>query len=282
MIAVLIGVLAQSAPPVAADHLFASLEKRLVNDGVNADFVHAIYQNPAVKLEPNIIAGNITRSEKKLDYQQFLTDATVVRAKQYMNEHLGALESTHRQFGVPSSIIVAILMVETRLGVYTGKHLTINVLSTMAVANDPQVQRQIFSELSFDRSHKESRKNALERLQARAKRGYSELRAYLEYVQRSGKDPFQLKGSSEGAIGISQFLPSNIDRYGHDLNGDGVIDLFDHEDAIASVAAFLHAHHWGKAKSEEEKKRVLLSYNRSSYYVNTIYGLAMRLEGRPS
>ena len=106
---------------------------------------------------------------------------------------------------------------------------------------------------------------------------FLELKSFLEYVHTSGKDPFTLKGSTEGAIGICQFLPSNISHYGHDANGDGVIDLFRHDDAIASTASFLRAHHWQKARNEQDKKKVLLSYNRSVYYVDTIYSLALRL-----
>jgi membrane-bound lytic murein transglycosylase B len=276
-IALFMAVVAHVSPLVAADQLFQSLEKRLIKDGVNADLVHAIYRNPVVKLETGIMAGNITRSEKTLNYQQFLTDATVAKAKQYLIEHHRALENAYRQFGVPSSIITAILMVETRLGTYTGKHLTVNVLSTMAVASDPQVQRQIYSKVIPDPADKESHRKAMKRLQTRAARGYRELKAYLEYVHTNGKDPFTLKGSSEGAIGICQFLPSNISQYGHDANGDGIVDLSNHDDAIASAASFLHAHHWKKAKTEKEKKKVLLRYNHSVYYVDTIYALALRL-----
>jgi membrane-bound lytic murein transglycosylase B len=277
LIAVFIAVLVQSSPLLAANSLFASLEKRLIDDGVNADLVRAVYRNPAVKLVTGTMAGNITRSEKTLNYQQFLTDATVAKARHYLNKHRRVLENAYRQFGVPTSIITAILMVETRLGTYTGKHLTVNVLSTMAVANDPKVQKQIFSNLITDRNDKESHKNAMKRLQARAGRGYRELKACLEYVHTNGKDPFTLRGSSEGAIGICQFLPSNISQYGRDGNGDGIVDLDNHADAIASAASYLHAHHWKKAKTEKEKKKVLMRYNHSVYYVDTVYALALRL-----
>ena len=53
-----------ASPSYAAEPLFSSLARQLVDDGIDAQFVQSIYQNPAVKLEPHIIAGNLKRSEK--------------------------------------------------------------------------------------------------------------------------------------------------------------------------------------------------------------------------
>jgi hypothetical protein len=59
---------------------------------MDLQFVQSIYQNPAVKLEPHIIAGNLKRSEKALGYSQYLTDASVLKAKNYLNEHRVSLK----------------------------------------------------------------------------------------------------------------------------------------------------------------------------------------------
>jgi membrane-bound lytic murein transglycosylase B len=134
-----------ASPSYAVEPLFSSLENLLIADGMDLQFVQNIYQNPAVKLEPHVIAGNLKRSEKALDYSQYLTDASVLKATKYLNENQASLNKAFKEFGVPPSIIVAVLTVETWLGAYTGKYPTINVLSTMAVAGDPQVQEKIFS-----------------------------------------------------------------------------------------------------------------------------------------
>jgi len=70
-------------------------------------------------------------------------------------------------------------------------------------------------------------------------------------------------------------MPSNINHYGFD--GDGILDLFNHADAIASIASFPRAHKWEKARKTEEKKKALLQYNRSIYYVDTAWALAEKL-----
>jgi|WetSurMetagenome_2_1015567.scaffolds.fasta_scaffold21324_2 membrane-bound lytic murein transglycosylase B len=266
-----------ASPSYAVESLFSSLENRLVDDGIDVKFVQSIYQNPAVKLEPHIIAGNLKRSEKALDYSQYLTDASVLKATKYLNENQASLNQAFKEFGVPPSIVVAILTVETWLGSYTGKYPTINVLSTMAVAGNPQVQAKIFSFFGNETCAPDIQKQILFSLEQREKRGYRELKFLLTYLEKNRRDPLSIKGSVEGAIGIPQFLPSNIDHYGQDGDGDGIVNLFNHADAIASIACFLNAHQWKKARKPKEKKEVLLRYNRSVYYVNTVWALAERL-----
>jgi len=145
-------------------------------------------------------------------------------------------------------------------------------------AVNPQVQEKIFYFFGDGINNPDFKKQILSALQRREERGYRELKFLLTYVEKNYLDPFNIKGSVEGAIGIPQFMPSNIGSYGQDGNSDGVVDLFNHDDAIASVAYFLSAHQWEKDRKVEEKKKVLLNYNRSTYYVNTVWALAKKLK----
>ncbi len=262
------------ASVLAAEPLFAPLEELLIKDGLDETFVRTLYQDKNVKLEPRILARNLTRSEKKLDYSQFLSEAVVTQGRQYSEDYRQALERAHEHFGVPSSVVVAILSIETRLGGYTGNSSTVNILSTMAVGEQPEVQEQIFSSFQEPLSKEEFQEKILPCLHRRARRGYQDLKALLEYASKNGLDPLSVKGSLEGAIGIPQFLPSNITAYGRDGDGDGIIDLFNHEDAIASVASFLYANHWNL----KEDREVILRYNRSTYYADTVLALAKKLQ----
>ncbi|MBN2468094.1 MAG: lytic murein transglycosylase, partial [Deltaproteobacteria bacterium] len=228
-------------------------------------------------LEPHIISVNLQWKESTVNYNQFLKPKTVANAKAYLKTHCESLNAARERFGVSPQIIVAILTVETRLGTVTGTYPTINVLSTMAVADTPPVQERIFALLVPGETDAASREEVMRRLTARVGRGYRDLKAFLAYVRQQGKDPCIIKGSREGAIGIPQFIPSNITQYGHDGNNDGLIDLFDHDDAIASVARFLSLHRWNEDASVKEKKATLLRYNRSVYYVDAVYALARRL-----
>ena len=149
----------------------------------------------------------------------------------------------------------------------------------MAGSEETEIREKILASLTEEQRGMQSQAVISKRLTKRAARSYRELKALINYVHNNAIDPFTIVGSSEGAIGIPQFLPSNIEHYGRDGDGDGRIDLFNHHDAIASVASYLRAHHWGRAKGAKGKKKVILYYNRSTYYANTVYTLAQKLNG---
>lgn len=277
--AILISILLTPLTIGASESHFVTLQGRLIADGLEASLVRSVYQNPLVKLELEVVAANLVRSEAALNYDQFLSKYSVHKAKRYIERHGTSLDEANRRFGVEPSVIVAVLMVETALGTYPGKYQTINVLSTMAVSQEPAVREKIFAGLTEEQKKMQSSAVISKRLTKRASRSYRELKALLNYVHSNDIDPFTIVGSSEGAIGIPQFLPSNIKQYGRDGDGDGRIDLFNHPDAIASVANFLRAHRWGRAQGDKEKKKVILYYNRSNYYADTVFTLAQRLNG---
>src|SRR3954465_14297841 len=80
---------------------------------------------------------------------------------------------------------------------------------------------------------------------ARAAFFRGELEQYLLLARENNLDVFALRGSYAGAIGIPQFMPGSLRRYGVDFDGDGAIDLRrSPADAIGSVGNFLHGHGW--------------------------------------
>jgi len=263
-----------------AESLFGNLPERLISDGMDPILVRSIYQNPKAKVELEVVAGNLVRSEATLDYGQFLSPYAVNKAARYLKRYGQTLGEAKRRFGVEPEVVVAVLMVETALGTYPGKYVAVNVLSTMAASEDGEIRERVLASLTEEQRNMQSPEIIAKRLTKRATRGYRELKALINYVKNNDIDPFTVQGSSEGAIGIPQFLPSNIEHYGRDGDGDGRIDLFNHHDAIVSVASFLRAHRWGKAQGDSGKKKVLLYYNRSTFYADTVYTLAQRLNGK--
>ena len=80
---------------------------------------------------------------------------------------------------------------------------------------------------------------------ARAEFFRKELEHYLLLAREEKVDPFELRGSFAGAMGIPQFMPSSYRAHGIDFNGDGRRDLWhDPEDAIGSVANYLKMYGW--------------------------------------
>lgn len=117
-----------------------------------------------------------------------------------------------------------------------------------------------------------------EKLDEKSLWAYREVKALLAHCERNNLDPRELIGSEYGAIGICQFMPTNLEAYTDDGDGDGIIDLFNPNDAIISTAKFLAVHNWGKAEDIAAQRRVIMRYNISSRYANTVLALAESLE----
>ena len=123
---------------------------------------------------------------------------------------------------------------------------------------------------NFKRKDEISRKDYEKRAIRKSKWAYRELKAFLEYTQRENFDPVGIQGTYAGALGIAQFMPTTLMAYARDGNQDGVIDLFTHADAMASIASVRNRFGWKPGIDNEKAKKVIYRYNHSDYYVNTI------------
>ncbi len=255
---------------------FASLKARLINDGFDAGTIKKIYKNPKIKFDFKGVSLYFIHSEGKLDYDQFLAQKEIIRAKKYINNHLKTFIRAEQGFGVERYVIAAILLVETRFGTYTGKRYVINTLSTMAALKDKKVKAALWKKIK-DTTYL-SKKEFGKKAGSKADWAYNELKAFLEYIIKEKKNPFDIKGSYAGAMGYCQFMPSNILLYGKDGNRDGSIDLFTHEDAIMSIAKYLANYGWYSDITDKEAFRVVYQYNHSEFYVNTVLKIAEKLE----
>lgn len=132
-----------------------------------------------------------------------------------------ALERAERRFGVPASLVVGIIGVETFYGRVTGDYKVVDALATLAFdfpSASPRDRSAFFRD---------------------------ELEQLLVWAAREDLDPHTVRGSYAGAIGLPQFMPGSILRHAVDFDGDGHIDLLGSAaDAIGSVANFLATHGW--------------------------------------
>ncbi len=234
---VMFGLGAASAVPASTpkkiDH-FEFIQKKLIKDGFNREKIKRLYRRPQVFFEAEGATLLFTYSEAKLNYDQFAADGPIDKAKKYMKKYKEDLDRTEKAYGVNSRVITAILLVETRLGSYLGSRSTLNTLSTLASLMDPATRTEFYQKIPQDK--RISRKKFEKSAQRRSKWAYKELKAFLEYSEQEGFDPAEIPGSFAGAMGYSQFMPSNILTYGIDGDNDGSIDLYTHADAIASIA----------------------------------------------
>lgn len=255
----------------------STLVERLTRDGLDREYLQDLFARPEFRLVPQAVAKSLIRKEANLNYAQYLEKYAVDRTIAYLRTHRRSLEGMEQHFGISAPVVVAILSVETSCGRYMGKFPTVNVLATQALSLQPTIYGRIYDLIPAKEKSKLTRERVRERLMEKSIRAYAELKAFLALFKEQDRDPLSVRGSMEGAIGLPQFLPSNINTYGFDGNGDGKIDLFEHEDAIASVASFLKAHKWNEEGTEQEKKQVIRLYNPSEYYADTILRLSQLL-----
>jgi len=256
---------------------FTALEHRLVADGFKKEKIEKIFKNPNVFFDPKGVSLFFVHSESTLDYTQFLSAKSIKKAALYMEKHQKELDDAQSTYGVDKTIITAIILVETRLGTYLGKREVINTLATMASLNDKQVRESLWHSISS--AGKLTRKKFNKKAAVKSKWAYSELKALLKYAFRENINPVRITGSYAGAMGIAQFMPSNALSLAKDGNDDGHIDLFNHSDAIFSIANYLKHFGWKTSTTRKDARKILFKYNHSNYYVDTLLKISDRLKG---
>jgi membrane-bound lytic murein transglycosylase B len=152
------------------------------------------------------------------------------------------LQLAEELYGVPPAIVVGIVGVETIYGQQTGGFRVLDALAT----------------LSFDFPTGRRDRSGFFR---------GELENFLLMCRRESLDPTLPLGSYAGAMGLPQFMPSSVLKYGIDFDGNGHVDLHaSAADVIGSVANYLAAFGWergspthfGVAAPVEVRDRALL------------------------
>ncbi|WP_276819368.1 lytic murein transglycosylase [Mailhella massiliensis] len=211
-------------------------------------------------------------------FKGVVTTKNAKLCREFMNKHAVAFARAELNYGVPSEVAAALLFVETRLGGYLGKHNAFYMLASMAVTRSPEAIPEYTAKLAGADQHLPWIRGKME---LKADWAYKELKALLAYCHANRIDPLKVKGSVYGAIGLCQFMPSNISRYGVDGNGDGIIDLFQVDDAVSSLSNYLRRNGWKSGLSVQRQTRVLRTYNAMDIYAHTILALAKTIRQLP-
>lgn len=261
---ILLGVLVM-APGVHAETLpvaYVGLKYNLVRQGLDKDYVFKAFADPRNQFLPDVVKKIAYLGKESPDiYKKFMTQETAARGRAYIETHRVALKGAETRYGVAPEVIVGILTVESGLGSNTGKYPVFNVFASLAVMDTPEVIKEVGLSASKDR------------LQKKAAWARRELAVFLEYCASHQLDPFSLSGSWAGAMGYCQFLPSSLKQCGVAANGRGPVDLFTHDDAIFSIACYLHKSGFQR-ENRASWRRAVYSYNHSDAYVDTVLTLA--------
>ncbi len=137
----------------------------------------------------------------------------IAEGSRVLREYKPYFDKAEAEYGVPAVVIAAILGVETKFGRITGRNRTLDALATQGYEHP-----------------------------TRAPFFFDELAAYFAFCRDFGYEPTEVRGSYAGAVGYSQFMPSNYLKLARDYDGDGRVDLWSMPDAIGSIAHYFTAY----------------------------------------
>jgi membrane-bound lytic murein transglycosylase B len=178
-------------------------------------------------------------------------DTIVAQGRRMYQNNRSFYDSIANAYGVPAGILIAIHGMETGFGNFMGDSNVLNAITTLAY--DCRRGPQFFQEHAL---------------------------AALALVDQGAVSPSSV-GAMHGELGHTQFLPANILRYGQDGNGDGVVDLTNLADAMASTANFLKGHGWRPGAGYQEGQpnyAVLGQWNAATVYQQALSIMGPQIE----
>jgi membrane-bound lytic murein transglycosylase B len=271
-------LLGSAAGAHASTHGWQYVADKLVADGIERARVERAYRS-LPRFTP--VGFSPAPRESHARYRKLVSGQSVAAARRCRQRHDRWFRKAEARFGVPASVLSAILHVESSCGGYTGRDVVLHRLSRLAMANEPANVR--YNVQRWTRGLSASPRAEMEQ-QVRARGAYleatfyPEVRATFELAAKLSIDPLGIRGSTSGAFGLPQFLPSSYLRFGLDANDNGTISLYEPPDAIVSAANYLAGHGWRRDSDKAAQRRALWAYNRSDAYIDTILTLAARID----
>lgn len=208
-----------------------------------------LYDNALAKVKPNATIISLDRKQYKSDMtlEEYLLNVIskdrIQTARKLYRQNKQILNSMHNEFGVAPEYIVALWGLESNFGQNTGGFPVIQALATLAYEG----RRREFFE--------------------------GELINAFKILQEGHIKQEEMKGSWAGAMGQSQFMPTSFYKYAVDYDGDGKKDIWGtKQDVFASIANYLRTEGWSDNK--EDKEKTLMHWNRSTFFVTSVFKLA--------
>ncbi|SHE36211.1 lytic murein transglycosylase [Loktanella atrilutea] len=196
------------------------------------------------------------RNQKSFKYSldDFLrirgADTIVAQGRKKIANNPNFFSGLEQRYGVPASVVVAIWGMETGFGNFMGDSNVLSAISTLAY----DCRRT-----DFFTPH------AL---------------AALQLVDRGSLSSGTV-GAMHGEVGHTQFLPGNVARFGVDADNNGVVDLTNQSDALASTANFLRQKGWQPGAGFQEGQpnfAVIQQWNAAGVYQKAIAQMAGRID----
>ena len=205
-----------SAAGAAADPLFSDWMQGFIDRAAGAGWSRARLGETfaGVTADPRVIAADSRQPELSKPVSAYIqgavSDTRIAEGREHRSQGARWQDPLAAQYGVPADILVSIWSVESSFGRIQGSMDVVRSLSTLAAEGRRKTwaEDQLFAALRI---------------------------LYTDQVSRE-----QLKGSWAGAMGQTQFTPSDYLNFAVDGDGDGRRDIWSSApDALASSANFL-------------------------------------------
>ena len=218
--------------PARADPAFKAFLETVWPEAKAAGVSRATFDRAFLGVEPDlnlpdlVLAGRSQNNSKgQAEFtrppQDYVARDQLIRladqGRALRTKHATTLVEVERQVGVDGPVVLGIWGRETAYGAHRSTHYAVRVLATQAYTGRRQ---EMFR---------------------------AELIAALRLLEDRTLTVETMRSSWAGAMGLTQFMPTEFYQSGHDLDGDGKIDLFNSvPDALGSAAKQLKQKGWIK------------------------------------
>jgi lytic murein transglycosylase len=177
------------------------------------------YKLPDLMLPGRPATGAPSQAEFVQVPADYIKEASIARlaaqGQKLMQQYRPALDEIEKRFGVPATVVLAIWGRETDFGRYMLPYDALRVMATQAYVGRRKDQYR------------------------------GEFILALKILSDGVVSRKDLRASWGGAVGLTQFLPSEYYKHGVDLDGDGRVDLWHSvPDALGSAAQQLVNKGW--------------------------------------
>jgi lytic murein transglycosylase len=221
-------------PAGAADAAFARWLAELWPEAQRLGITRATFDAATRDLEPDLSLPDLVipgRPERPVGQAEFLQTpaaylseksltSLAAQGRRLADQHRATLAAIEQRYGVPPSVILAIWGRETAFGSHKLPHNAVRVLATQAYTGR---RKDMFRQ---------------------------EFLHGLKILQEGHITLAGMRSSWAGAMGHTQFLPSEFFKYAVDFDGDGRRDIWNSvPDALAAAAGQLVGKGWQRGKS---------------------------------
>ena len=212
-----------------------ALKNGISQETINVAFENVKFLDQVIKYDrkqPEFFEDTITYVNKRANILR------VNKAKNLLKKNTNLFIDIEKKFLVEKEILLALWGIETNFGKHVGK---MDIISSLATLSYDKRRRDFFS---------------------------SQLLILLKLIDNKLLNPKTLYGSWAGAYGNFQFMPSTINKYAIDYDGDNKIELkLSLEDSLASAANYINKIGWKKGQPCFYKVKLTNKINKK--YINS-------------